>query len=135
MEPLREEIRQVLGDESVTSVRDVERLPLLDSFLRESIRMTNTDPVVMRRKAVDPHVFRDGTRVAKGDWVCIPQQAIMMDGSKYHDPHRFDGFRFANANNDLRQGKRSPNTPDKVETKLSDATLEWSAWGIDPAAW
>lgn len=134
VEPLREEIRQVLGGEAITSVRDVERLPLLDSFLRESIRMTNTDPVVMRRKAVEPHVFRDGTRVAKGDWVCIPQQAIMMDSSKYHNPHEFDGFRFARANNGLRQGQRSLDTSDKVETKLSDATHEWSAWGIDPAA-
>ena len=134
VEPLREEIRQVFGGES-GAVRDVDRLPLLDSFIRESIRMTNTDPVVMRRKAIEPHVFQDGSRLAKGDWVCVPQQAMMKDSSRYHHAHSFDGFRFARANERLRQGQRSPDTPDTVETKLSDATYEWSAWGMDPAAW
>lgn len=133
VEPLREEIRQVFGGES-GAVRDVDRLPLLDSFIRESIRMTNTDPVVMRRKAIEPHVFQDGSRLAKGDWVCVPQQAMMKDSSRYHHAHSFDGFRFARANERLRQGQRSPDTPDTVETKLSDATYEWSAWGMDPAA-
>lgn len=135
LEPLREEIRQVRGSESPTSARDVDRMPLLDSFIRESIRMTNTDPVIMRRKAIEPHVFQDGSRVAKGDWVCVPQQAMMMDSNRYRNPHLFDGFRFARANELLRSGQRSADTPDLVETKLSDATYEWSAWGMDPAVW
>ncbi|KAI4597288.1 hypothetical protein KJ359_004393 [Pestalotiopsis sp. 9143b] len=40
VEPLRDEIRR--STEKGAS-RDVEALPLLDSFLRESVRMTNSD--------------------------------------------------------------------------------------------
>ncbi|KAF3762950.1 cytochrome P450 [Cryphonectria parasitica EP155] len=93
-----------------------------------------TNPIVMRRKAVEPHILCDGSRVAKGDWICVPQQAIMKDGSMYRNPHEFDGFRFAKANEVLRHGHLSPDTPDKVETKLNDANFEWSVWGFDPAA-
>jgi cytochrome P450 len=134
VQPLREELSSQLWDD-VSNPRDIEMLPLLDSFLRESIRLTNTDPVVMRRKAIEPHVFADGSRIAKGDWVVVPQQAIMRDARKYCNPETFDGFRFARANELLRHGKLSPDTPDKVETMLRDATLDWSTWGMDPAAW
>ncbi|KAJ8124792.1 hypothetical protein O1611_g8849 [Lasiodiplodia mahajangana] len=130
IDPLRVEIAgartacEELGDKLL----DVEaRLPLLDSFLRESIRCTNSDAVTGRRKALAPYTFRDGTStLAVGDWVCVPQRAMMNDASRYHSPHVFDAFRFARAKQHLEKG----GTP----SSLTTTSLDWPIWGFGNTA-
>ncbi|KAI1841565.1 hypothetical protein JX266_012218 [Neoarthrinium moseri] len=131
--PLKEELRQHVATSSKASI-DIERLPLLDSFIKESIRCTNADAVSCRRKALVDHVLDDGTRVARGDWVCIPQRAMMHDPNRFSRPHEFDGFRFARANASLRAGNHSAEVPDNSPASLTTANHDWPIWGLGIAA-
>ncbi len=91
--------------------------------------------VTGRRKALAPFVFRDGSWLSEGDWVCVPQRAMMKDGSRYSDANTFDGFRFARANDALRQGSKPHEVPDKAASNLTDATIDWPIWGFGNTAW
>lgn len=128
IKPLRAEIEEHLSD--CGAPLNVENLPLLDSFMRESIRTSNSDAVTGRRKALEPFKFSDGSSLNVGDWVCIPMVAMMNDPQRYQNPEQFDGYRFTDANATLRSGETSPKTPDKAETSLTDASFDWPIWGV-----
>ncbi|KJZ75447.1 hypothetical protein HIM_05143 [Hirsutella minnesotensis 3608] len=141
MQPVREEIRNQLAIESETPIV-VERLPLLDSFLKESIRFTNVDAISCRRKALRDFVFGNGTVVQRGDWVCIPQRAMMHDARGYSDPENFDVFRFSRANALLGQSHRVKEVPDESPGNLTTSNIYWPIWGLgntacldDPQSW
>ncbi|KAI0879528.1 cytochrome P450 [Hypoxylon argillaceum] len=131
IEPLRQELRDYLVLQAKPgALIDVERLPLLDSFIKESIRCTNADAISCRRKALSPYVLQDGSRVEKGDWVCIPQLAMMHDAQRYASPHEFRGFRFAQANEAMKEGRMTAEVPDIAPASLTTATVEWPMWGL-----
>ncbi|KKO98194.1 cycloheximide-inducible-1 [Trichoderma harzianum] len=113
---------------------DVERLPLLDSFIKESVRSSNSDAITCRRKALVSYTFQDGSSIKKGDWACIPQRAMMQNGTRYRDPQTFDGFRFAHDNAQHQQHEQSTELPGQKESKFTDATPEWPIWGLGNAA-
>ena len=100
----------------------IDELPILDSFVKESMRTTCFDAchysfkvltftrvfkgslatnnsteikVSYRRVALEDYKFFDGHRVAKGDLVAIPQSQILNNEIDFPDPARFDGLRFA----------------------------------------
>ncbi|KAE8350518.1 cytochrome P450 [Aspergillus coremiiformis] len=131
IEPLRSEIHQYSAN---SCGRNVEKMPLLDSFIKESIRCTNSDAITVRRKALTPFVFRDGLQVDRDDWVCIPQRGMMYDPSRYSDPAGFDGFRFARANKILREGYVPVEVPDRVPSILTDVSADWPIWGLGNTA-
>ncbi|KAL4974754.1 cytochrome P450 [Aspergillus desertorum] len=131
VEPLREEIREYLVGSSRTRLAE---MPLLDSFVRESIRCTNSDAITVRRKALKPFVFADGLRVAQDDWVCIPQRAMMRDGGRYADPDHFDGLRFARANRELVTDAVSARVPESAPLGLTDVSMHWPIWGLGNTA-
>ncbi|KAH8197066.1 hypothetical protein TruAng_008773 [Truncatella angustata] len=134
VEPLRDEIQTAIEDRS-SSQFDEARLPMLDSFMKESIRSTNADALSCRRKALKDIYLQDGSRIEKDDWVCIPQRAMMYDPHRYSKPHEFDGYRFARANAALRQGFTSADIPDKSPSTLTSASLDWPIWGLGNATW
>ncbi|KAK4236588.1 cytochrome P450 [Achaetomium macrosporum] len=129
VEPLRSELQRLRQNP-----RAVDKLPLLDSFIKESIRCNNSDSITGRRKALAPYVFQDGSRLSEGDWVCVPQRAMMMDGTRYSHADAFDGFRFARANEALRQGITPDEVPDRAPSSLTDATIDWPIWGFGNTA-
>ncbi|KAK0654525.1 cytochrome P450 [Cercophora samala] len=91
LDPLRKEIdTQYLNFERIA-----QGLPLLDSFLKESARLTPTEALSTRRYAVEPHTFSDGTHLNRGDWACTPLIAINRIPEFYPNPEQFSGFRFA----------------------------------------
>ncbi|KAI1204773.1 cytochrome P450 [Annulohypoxylon truncatum] len=139
IEPLRAEITKAratckeLGGKAL----DVEKqLPLLDSFLRESIRCNNSDAVTGRRKALMPYIFSDGTStLAVGDWVCVPQRALMHDATRYRSPDVFDAFRFLRANQQLERGEIScRDVPGDTPSSLTTASIDWPIWGFGNTA-
>ncbi|KAL7907120.1 cytochrome P450 [Trichoderma velutinum] len=132
VEPLRVEIRDCFHVKD--SPRDVERLPLLDSFIKESVRNSNSDAVTCRRKALVSCTFEDGSSINKGDWACIPQRAMMQDSTRYRDPQTFDGFRFAHDNAQHQQHRQSTSMPGQKQSKFTDATLDWPIWGLGNAS-
>jgi cytochrome P450 len=96
---------------------DPTKFPLLDSFLRESMRHSTSDSISGRRKVLKPFVFSDGTEAKLGDWVCVPQAAMNRDAQYYSNPEVFDAFRFINS------------------SRLTDAKFPWMIWGLSRAAW
>ncbi|KAL7938508.1 cytochrome P450 [Trichoderma chlorosporum] len=132
VEPLKMEIRDYFYAENPP--RDVDRLPLLDSFIKESVRSSNSDAITCRRKALVPYTFQDGSFINKGDWACVPQRAMMQDSTRYRDAQTFDGFRFARANAQLQQQKESIDIPEQKASKFTDASPDWPIWGFGNAA-
>lgn len=59
----------------------------------------------------------------------------MQDSTRYRDPQKFDGFRFARANAQLQQHQQCADVPDRKESKFTDASLDWPIWGFGNAAW
>ncbi|KAK3303783.1 cytochrome P450 [Chaetomium strumarium] len=136
VEPLRSELQRLQHNAS-----GLDKLPLLDSFIKESIRCNNSDAttedsdtVTGRRKALAPYIFQDGSRLREGDWACVPQRAMMMDGLRYSHADTFDGFRFARANEALRQGITPDEVPDRAPSSLTDSTIDWPIWGFGNTA-
>lgn len=80
----------------------------------------------MPHSAVNSFTFKDGTHVPKGNWVCIPQQAIMGDPSLYNDPTVFQGFRFVN-----REDEENPTS----KVRFSHPSWIFPYWGTIKQAW
>ncbi|KAL9095447.1 MAG: hypothetical protein Q9165_002318 [Trypethelium subeluteriae] len=125
IERLRKEI-----DDSVHSIGsvDVNSLLLLDSFLKESARMNASESISLRRKALVPYHFKDGTSVPLGDWACVPQRAIMRDPSIYANADVFDGTRF------MKNAARQSKTNGVAQSKFTDTSPFYPLWGLGKQA-
>ncbi|KAI0490292.1 cytochrome P450 [Xylaria cf. heliscus] len=134
VDPLRQEIEKQVT-ESGEFRTDLEGLALLDSFIKESIRHSNVDAISCRRKALRDVTLQDGSVVKEGDWVCIPQRAMMHDSSRYANPEIFDGRRFASANAMMLKGQLTNLVPDKETSSLTTTSIEWPIWGLGNTAW
>lgn len=117
-ECLRQTIEYCLSHEE-----DLDRLPLLDSFLKESARVHPSDSISVRRKVLEPFMFADGTTLLKGDVACVPLQAIMRDPSLYPQSLQFDPYRFIDESGN---GSRA---------RFTDATATYPLWGLGKRTW
>ncbi|KAI1207930.1 cytochrome P450 [Annulohypoxylon truncatum] len=105
-------------------------LPLLDSFIKESARLTPVESMSTRRAALQRFTLSDGTTISPGEWACTPVRAIMQSAEHYPEPTTFYGFRFANqtavgesdTTGDLNFRQPSP-------SKLTDVDHAWHVWG------
>ncbi|KAH8880897.1 cytochrome P450 [Thozetella sp. PMI_491] len=93
VEPLRKELRQHYTEFE----RSGEGLPLLDSFIRESARLSPLESMSTRRAALLPFTLSDGTQIKPNQWLCIPSRSLMQDAKYYPDPLAFHGFRFVDS--------------------------------------
>jgi hypothetical protein len=66
----------------------------------------------------EPWVLHDGTILPVGTRIGFPCKAIQLDPSKFQDPLRFDGFRFARLN--------------ETEGKLDDGATRYAASAATP---
>ncbi|CAG8960196.1 hypothetical protein HYFRA_00010675 [Hymenoscyphus fraxineus] len=104
-------------------------LPLLDSFIKESARLTPVESMSTRRCALTPFTLSDGTHVGVGDWACTPVRAIMTNPQDYPNPLEFQGFRFvdlASFKEDLSVTLLSEGTR---PSNLTDCNNSWHVWG------
>ena len=108
---------------SIRYDEDLDALPLLDGFLKESARTNPSDSISVRRKVLDPYMFADGTTLLEGDVACVPLQAIMQGQSLYAQSLHFDPYRFLDRNK----------TRSKV--RFTDATASYPLWGLGKRAW
>ncbi|KAI1400860.1 cytochrome P450 [Hypoxylon fuscum] len=122
--PLRDEISR----EYDVFLRTGCGLTLLDSFIKESARLTPVESMSTRRSALQSFILSDGTKLAPGDWVCTPVRAIMQDSQYYPSPLDFNGFRFAS-----RETVNKLDTNWKVSqskpSKLTDIDNTFHVWG------
>ncbi|KAF2835329.1 cytochrome P450 [Patellaria atrata CBS 101060] len=96
LEPLCEEIESVLAEtgEKMTKVSMI-KLRKLDSFIKESQRLSPPGLVAMRRLVMSHITLSDGTVLPKGTSIAVPSWGVTRDGTLWNDPETFDGFRFA----------------------------------------
>lgn len=94
--PLRAEVEEVIAREgwSKSAMRDMHKI---DSFLRESGRVSEGDCLVMNRKVVKDggYTFSDGTTLPKGTLVSVAMPSVHLNADVYPDPETFDAFRFS----------------------------------------
>ncbi|KAH7020713.1 cytochrome P450 [Microdochium trichocladiopsis] len=97
---LREEVEASLVDGRI-AVESLNKLPKMDSFLRESARcsnlgMLNSPTVAMQRNARQQFTFSDGTVIPKGAKVGSPTLITHYDPEVYANPEVFDPLRWYN---------------------------------------
>ncbi|KAI1120157.1 putative cytochrome P450 monooxygenase [Nemania abortiva] len=96
VKPLREEVERALQENAGWTDKALSSMPLLDSFLRESMRMYPAGSLTGARTVMDSSFkFHDGLELPKGSRLIFPALAVHMDPSNYSNPDNFDGFRFA----------------------------------------
>ncbi|KAK6853647.1 hypothetical protein PG995_010459 [Apiospora arundinis] len=71
-----------------------KKLHLLDSFLKESLRVFAPEGLAITRKATSSFGLSDGTWVPKGTYIAVAGEAMSRDPDFYPNPETFDGRRF-----------------------------------------
>ncbi|KAL1859173.1 hypothetical protein Plec18167_007445 [Paecilomyces lecythidis] len=96
-QPLREEAEAVLSHHNGTFTKEsLSGLKKLDSFIKETHRLTPGNLMTMRRLALKDFTLSDGTHIPKGTVIAMPLYETCHDPELYPDPETFDGFRFYN---------------------------------------
>jgi cytochrome P450 len=90
LDGLRAEVAGLSAEWSKTSYDELRKL---DSFMRESQRLTPPTVLGLKRIMQQPYTMQDGTVLPKGAYVCVAAHAIETDPSIYPEPEKFDGMR------------------------------------------
>jgi len=93
MIPLREEIEETVGRLGWTKDA-IGQMPKLESFMKESMRMSPLGALSLSRKVLKPFTFSNGVTLPVGTYVAAHLHGTHRDGSTYEAPEEFDGFRF-----------------------------------------
>ncbi|RWA14714.1 hypothetical protein EKO27_g325 [Xylaria grammica] len=94
IEPIREEMRQVLAEDGGWGKRSASRMLKTDSFIKEISRHYPPSALAFRRITKQKIVLHDGLVLPKDTYVCIATTSLAQDDVP--DPHEFDGFRYFN---------------------------------------
>lgn len=100
----------------------------MDSFIKESARLTPVESLSTRRSALQPMSLADGSHVNVGDWFCTPVRAIMTNPADYPEALQFSGFRFADPKL-VSASTNFDNVMQEKSTKLTDASMTYHVWG------
>ncbi|KAK5167155.1 uncharacterized protein LTR77_007885 [Saxophila tyrrhenica] len=92
VQPLREEVIQVLREEGWTKVA-LGKMRLLDSFLKEVQRTHGLATTSMNRLVKNDIILSDGTKLPKGSRILVPDDRT-HDPSIFPEPEKFDVSRF-----------------------------------------
>ena len=107
-------------------------MPLMDSFLKESARLSPLDALSTQRLARAPYSFSDnGPHVPAGNLLAVPQEAVMKDPLNYVDAEVFDGFRFVVSDGTADQEDAMP----RACPKFTDVNWKYPYWGSEKRAW
>ncbi|KAF2711261.1 putative cytochrome P450 [Pleomassaria siparia CBS 279.74] len=94
--PIREEMKEVISRYGgMDSKHTLNHLHLLDSFIREVLRVHVPSAIVSLRLAQEPITLHDGFKVNEGTRLAFPAQSIHRDPLNYKEPDKFIPFRFA----------------------------------------
>ncbi|ESK86169.1 cytochrome p450 [Moniliophthora roreri MCA 2997] len=89
---LRDEVEHIIQDEGWTKTA-MGKMRLLDSFLKESQRVSNSSPGGLFRIPLHDFTFSNGTVVPAGTLMMTCRQAIHFDDINYPNASEFDAFR------------------------------------------
>ncbi|TCD61767.1 hypothetical protein EIP91_007969 [Steccherinum ochraceum] len=92
---LREEVEEALAaNNGRWNKTVVTMLSKMDSFLKESFRLSGVTHTSMWRQTQKPVTFSNGTTIPSGVFVAAAAAATHIDGNLYPNPHTFDPWRF-----------------------------------------
>ncbi|CAI6095198.1 unnamed protein product [Clonostachys chloroleuca] len=106
-------------------------LPLLDSFIKESARLTPVESMSVRRCALRPFSMSDGTKLEVGEWACAPAGAINTREDYYPFPKSLSGFRFVDSAllAAIDEDTNPPAARQAKHSKLADVDHSFLMWG------
>ncbi|RYP12038.1 hypothetical protein DL765_007498 [Monosporascus sp. GIB2] len=105
IQALREEAAQVLGDAGGSWTREaVQNLKLIDSAIREAMRITPFACIGLPRTVVHPDGITIETpggklHIPRGTALAAPLEGVHHDEDIYPEPHRYKPFRFGDSAN------------------------------------
>ncbi|KAF1936520.1 cytochrome P450 [Clathrospora elynae] len=95
----REKLRgEAVECESSTFGAKNEEMPYLDSFIKETSRLSPGPILSAPRTVMVPYTTSDGCHIPSGNWLAIPQIALMRDEKVWAHAKEFDAFRFVDQN-------------------------------------
>ncbi|KAL0567087.1 hypothetical protein V5O48_014903 [Marasmius crinis-equi] len=92
IEPLRKEIEGAIEKEGWTKA-SMGRMRMLDSFLKESQRVSSSNAIGVHRQTLKEFTFSNGIVLPAGTVIGISASALHFDESTYSNPSEFDGLR------------------------------------------
>ncbi|PQE12393.1 cytochrome P450 protein [Rutstroemia sp. NJR-2017a BVV2] len=116
-------LREEIGDFSDLTYDSLEGFPILDSFIKETVRLNPLDTRAIRRKAMSPFRFTNGPSVPAGAMACVSSFDLMHEPESYPDPYTFNGQRFVSCTSEMRG------------TKFTDVSEKFPVWGYGSLAW
>ncbi|KAG8158165.1 hypothetical protein KVR01_011926 [Diaporthe batatas] len=125
VQPLREELHAGYAEFERTSTG----LPLLDSFIKESARVTPVEAMSTRRAALKPFTLSNGITINPGEWACTPVQSMIQSAEYYPAPLEFHGFRFAEHTGVGAVSAEGLDFRQPSPSKLNDVEHPWHVWG------
>jgi cytochrome P450 len=95
VEELREEIARSSADaEGHWTWACLEKMTLLDSVIRESLRCSPIDAIAINRTIIKSVETPDGLHLPAGTRVCVPAHLAHTDEEHYVEASTFDPYRF-----------------------------------------
>ncbi|KAG6906645.1 hypothetical protein DXG01_012798 [Tephrocybe rancida] len=98
--PLREEIEAVTASEGWTKAAMGE-MRKLDSFLKESQRISGLGAVASYRRVLKPFTFSNGVCIPAGTTIGVATWSTHLDDSVYSDAQTFDAMRYVHEESQL----------------------------------
>ncbi|KAK1229505.1 hypothetical protein PQX77_007428 [Marasmius sp. AFHP31] len=92
VEPLRKEIESCIEKDGWSKAA-MGKMRMLDSFLKESQRVSSSGATSVRRLALKDFVFSNGTVIPAGMMLSTSPSALHFDKDQYSNPSEFDGYR------------------------------------------
>ncbi|TKW52141.1 Dihydromonacolin L monooxygenase LovA [Colletotrichum tanaceti] len=103
--PLRNEIRSVLGDGGWRP-NSLFNMKLLDSVLKETLRLKPVAAVAMGRRVMSEVRLKDGTTLPSECGIAVSAEK-MWDPNVYENPRTYDGYRFLRMREASEQGEKT----------------------------
>ncbi|KAK5997455.1 Cytochrome P450 monooxygenase penP-like protein [Cladobotryum mycophilum] len=115
-------LRQEIHQHAPLDYKCLEQLPLLDSFIKETVRLKPLDTLAIRRKALGPYIFaHDSVFVPSGATVCVSAYDLMHDARTYAEPDSLDPTRHLPKDG-------------KDQRKFTDVSETFPVWGYGSLA-
>lgn len=112
-----------IGDLESLDYHKLQNLPLLDSFIKETVRLHPLDTYAVRRKALQNYQFSNGGPfVPCGATVCISAYDKMHDPVDYPSPNSYRPRRFVDIESPVRG------------TRFTDVSEKFPTWGFGSLA-
>ncbi|TFK38941.1 cytochrome P450 [Crucibulum laeve] len=125
LEELRNEAQMIVDDDGWTKT-SISKMYKLDSFLRESMRVSGLSGISMMRKVINHKgfTFSNGTHLPYGSFISTPLNALHHDEAYYTEPQSFDGFR------SFKIAEAMDNEEDRVKFLFTSPSLQYLPFGL-----